>query len=291
MEAFILKKIFKIAVLMGLIVLSAYMTRLGFSKLADQYVIYHIFTPDQLSNLSKLGVEHWRPKKICSDILFSVFPSMLCPAVKNYINDEKNNVELRAGVFSVLPDFPQKHRSCAEEILVDNLKRDGWDVLAALELGYFGKDAISPLTEAWKNGGSLGLKSSIAQSMIRIDDKSFIPVLTESLKRDKSFKPVLSKADKTETVEAVFSLIALYEITNDDKYKAYITRIFKNGAVVSRLSAIAFMDGFPAKENMIPFLRMGLNDKNKTARELSKKNIDMIEKNLKDQGVVDTSSL
>lgn len=262
-------------------------TRICFLRLADDSVLFYVLPSE---TLSKFGFEKIKIKKMTANLLFSAFPSLLCPATEDFIKNNKNSGEMKVGILYALPDFPTEHpehRVCAKNILVNILKNDEvFGSLAALDLGYFGDDAAPALVEAWNKKGDLYTKSNIAQAMIRIGSKSFVPVLTESAKRDKSFRPVLSKSDKTESVEAVYAFVALYEITNDNEYKTYITKIFKKGARASRLSAIIFMGGTPANENMIPFLRISLNDKDEAVRELAKKNIDLIENKLKVREVV-----
>ena len=276
------KNIFKWLIITCLVIaVFIFASRSYLLRLADDSVLFYALPSE---TLSKFGFEKIKQKKMRADFLFNAFPSLMCPALKNYFKNDKNLGELKVVILYNFPNFPPKHHACAENILIDMLKNDmTFCPLAALMLGYFGEDAAPALIEAWSKKGDLFTKNNIASSMIRIGSKSFVPVLIESLKKDKSFSPAPLKVDKNETVEAVYALIALYEITNDNYYKAYITKVIKNGAEISRLFAIGFMDGSYAKENMIPFLRMGLKDKNKTARELAKKNIDLIENNLKVQ--------
>lgn len=282
----------RLIIVSALTLLAGCLAWLGVRKMADRSIIY-VFTDPKVVDWSRFGLKDVGHKRQHAGTLFGLFPSLLCPAADHYIHDEKNMGELRVVVLSGVRVFPEMGAQKAQvmRMLVSWLKNDdGFDVFAAQDLGAYGKAATPALIEAWNRKGSLGFTCQVADSMVRVGDPSFIPVLQESFEKDKSFNPVLSKEDKEESGKALYACIALYEITREDRYKIYLEKVLHRGAKSSKLLTIMSMGstevfplGFSAKETMIHFLQMALKDRDPLVRKFAKEHLEMIEKDLKKQ--------
>jgi hypothetical protein len=262
------RKNIKTLVLVCFVGVIFFVTKFTLEKLAENYVVYYTLPSDILL---KFNLKNLEANKKRSNFLFSIFPSLLCPAIKEFINDKKFPGELRATVPFAFSDLPANQRTCCRNILVDKLNgSDGWEYIAAQALGYFGGEGSPALTAAWKAKRDVLMKMTIAQSMIRIGDKSSVPVLEESIKSD--------------SFENVFALIALYEITTENKYKTQIEDVLKNGVFLNRALGIVMMNGHIANKNVLPFLKIGVIDKSSKIRKIAKKNINLINNRPNDEG-------
>ena len=282
----------RLIIVSALTVLASCLAWLGVRKLADHYILY-VFTDPKVVDWSRFGLKDVNHKRQQAGKLFALFPSLLCPAADHYIHDEKNMGELKVLVLAGVRNFPEMgaKKTQVMRMLVSWLKNDdGFDVFAAQDLGAYGKAATPALIEAWKRKGSLGFSGQVADSMVRVGDPCFIPVLQESFEKDKSFIPVLSKEDKEESGKALYACIALYEITREDRYKLYLEKVLLRGAKSSKLLAIMSMGssevfplGFSANETMIHFLQMALKDRDPMVRKFANEHLERLEKNLKKQ--------
>lgn len=255
-----MRKNLKLVMVASLVAFFVFATWLGLTRLAKSYLVFYVIPSNVLPSY---GFENWEVKKKRSELFFSMFPSLLCPAVKGFIDSKENKDELKAEILFDLLGLPIKYRNCVESVLEDTLKNnESLNDFAAIALGHMGKDATPSLIEAWNGKGNFNFKSDIAASMIEIKDERVVPVLEES-----------SKMDSDETVYAV---MALYEITGEEKYKLQIISVLKSGSRRNRALAITFMAGLSANKNMIPFLEISTRDKDEKLRKLAKNNINSI---------------
>jgi len=232
----------------------------GLFKFASRYVYFYVCPEEFLKNggVKNIDVNY----KILSG-MFSVFPPMFCPAVKDFLKNQKNDEGLRALTLSCLPFLPSKYNHCVLEIETEYLNStDTSDrPIAAQAIGFMGQNATPQLISAWKNGNDFLFKMQVAYSMLRIDDRSFIPVLESDIESDSK--------------EAVIASVVLYEMTSDEKYKNRIFEILRNGSHDNRGLAIVFIGGIDDKK-LIPFLKQALKDKDEKLRATAEKNMNSI---------------
>jgi len=252
-----MKRNIKLAIISSLLALLIIICWLGLPKISNDLVLFYI-VPDK--TLSNFGFNDAVGEKKEGKLLFLIFPSLLCPAMANFVDDKKIDLKLKIEFLLDLLNLPLKYRDCVENILESKLKNDNsLKLVAAMILGDMGDRAVPALIEALKNNNDYVLKGFIVNSMMKIHDRRVIPILEECI--------------RTNGDEKIYALIALYEFTGEEFYKIQIINILKTGSRKERLLAVTFMNGPAFDEKVIPLLRLSLRDKDEKLRRFAKSNI------------------